>query len=43
MALVGGADVVEDEAGDHIDPVNCWINIMLRRHGRYLVGVKEGQ
>lgn len=27
MALVGGADVIENEADDHIDPVNRWIKL----------------
>jgi len=42
MALVGDADVIENEAGDHIDPVNRWINIMLRRHGCNLVALRRG-
>ncbi len=42
MTLVGDADVIENEAGDHIDPINRWINILLRRHGRYMVALRRG-
>jgi len=43
MAFAGEADVIEDQAGDHIEHVNRRINEMLGRHGRYLVGVEAGQ
>lgn len=33
MALVGSADVIENEASDHIDPVNRRINIMCAGMG----------
>lgn len=43
MAFAGEADVIEDQAGDHIKHVNRRINEMLGRHGCYLVGVEAGQ
>ena len=42
MAFAGEADVIEDQAGDHIEHVDQRISAMLRRHGRYLVGVEAG-
>ena len=39
MAFAGEADLIEDQAGEHVGTVNERIQKMLAKHGRYLIGV----
>jgi len=40
MAFAGEADVIEDQAGEHVGVVNQRINAMLAQHGRYIAAVE---
>ncbi|WP_329889261.1 hypothetical protein [Stenotrophomonas sepilia] len=40
MAFAGEADVIEEQAGDHIEHVSRRINKMLGRHGRFIAAVE---
>lgn len=41
MAFAGSADVIKDQAGEHVGAVNQRINAMLEKHGRFLAHVEE--
>lgn len=40
MAFAGEADVIEDQAGEHVGVVNQRISAMLARHGRFIAAVE---
>ena len=40
MAFAGQADVIEDQAGEHVAMVSERVNKMLARHGRFIAGIE---
>jgi hypothetical protein len=41
MAFAAEADPIEDQTGDHEALFHERIQVMLAKHGRYIVGVEE--